>query len=187
MIRIRQTRLMSRGVYSGYEHFGEDYASIELASQALVLMIVGTSDSWKYPIAYFLLKSMSATTQKVLVLNALEALEEIGLKKKEFDDVDDDDQDKTFLKMKYSSNLDSSSDESVKDMKERDEFTERSKNCNKEKTRQSLGIHDLLHFEFMDPPPHEFLTLALEQLYALGTLNRHGTHKNRQKNGRVSS
>ncbi|ESO01536.1 hypothetical protein HELRODRAFT_174494 [Helobdella robusta] len=39
---------------------------------------------------------------------------------------------------------------------------------------KSLGIHDLLHFEFMDPPPHESLILALEQLYALGALNRHG-------------
>ena len=39
---------------------------------------------------------------------------------------------------------------------------------------KSLGINDLLHFEFMDPPPHETLVLALEQLYALGALNRQG-------------
>uniref|UniRef100_A0A8C1KTW2 RNA helicase n=1 Tax=Cyprinus carpio TaxID=7962 RepID=A0A8C1KTW2_CYPCA len=33
---------------------------------------------------------------------------------------------------------------------------------------KSLGINDLIHFDFMDPPPHETLVLALEQLYALG-------------------
>ena len=39
---------------------------------------------------------------------------------------------------------------------------------------QSLGINDLIHFDFMDPPPHETLVLALEQLYALGALNHMG-------------
>ena len=38
----------------------------------------------------------------------------------------------------------------------------------------SLGINDLIHFDFMDPPPHETLVLALEQLYALGALNHRG-------------
>lgn len=38
----------------------------------------------------------------------------------------------------------------------------------------SLGINDLIHFDFMDPPPHETLVLALEQLYALGALNHLG-------------
>lgn len=36
------------------------------------------------------------------------------------------------------------------------------------------GINDLVHFDFMDPPPHETLVLALEQLYALGALNHLG-------------
>jgi len=39
---------------------------------------------------------------------------------------------------------------------------------------KSLGINDLIHFDFMDPPPHETLVLALEQLYALGALNNLG-------------
>ena len=39
---------------------------------------------------------------------------------------------------------------------------------------KSLGIHDLLHFDFMDPPPAEMLIRALEQLYALGALNDRG-------------
>uniref|UniRef100_A0A8D2PRI1 RNA helicase n=1 Tax=Zosterops lateralis melanops TaxID=1220523 RepID=A0A8D2PRI1_ZOSLA len=39
---------------------------------------------------------------------------------------------------------------------------------------KSLGINDLIHFDFLDPPPHETLVLALEQLYALGALNHLG-------------
>lgn len=39
---------------------------------------------------------------------------------------------------------------------------------------KSLGINDLVNFDFMDPPPHEALILALEQLYALGALNHKG-------------
>lgn len=39
---------------------------------------------------------------------------------------------------------------------------------------KSIGIDDLLHFDFMDPPPPETLIKALEQLYALSALNDHG-------------
>ena len=39
---------------------------------------------------------------------------------------------------------------------------------------KSLGINDLINFDFMDPPPPETLMLALEQLYALGALNHMG-------------
>jgi pre-mRNA-splicing factor ATP-dependent RNA helicase DHX16 len=39
---------------------------------------------------------------------------------------------------------------------------------------KSLGINDMLNFDFMDPPPAETLLRALEQLYALGSLNDHG-------------
>ena len=39
---------------------------------------------------------------------------------------------------------------------------------------KSLGIDDLLHFEFMDRPPHENLIMALELLYALGAFNKKG-------------
>ncbi|KAK6619241.1 putative pre-mRNA-splicing factor ATP-dependent RNA helicase mog-4 [Polyplax serrata] len=41
-------------------------------------------------------------------------------------------------------------------------------------TLKALGIHDLVHFDYLDPPPHETLVLALEQLYALGALNHRG-------------
>jgi pre-mRNA-splicing factor ATP-dependent RNA helicase DHX16 len=39
---------------------------------------------------------------------------------------------------------------------------------------KALGIKDLMNFDFLDPPPHESLVLALEQLYALGALNHEG-------------
>ncbi len=39
---------------------------------------------------------------------------------------------------------------------------------------KSLGINDLLHFDFMDRPPADALIRALEQLYALGGLNDRG-------------
>merc|ERR1719197_2250149 len=39
---------------------------------------------------------------------------------------------------------------------------------------KSIGIDDLLHFDFMDAPPPETLIKALEQLYALSALNDKG-------------
>jgi len=39
---------------------------------------------------------------------------------------------------------------------------------------KSMGINDLVNFDFMDAPPHEMLIRALEQLYALGALNDKG-------------
>jgi pre-mRNA-splicing factor ATP-dependent RNA helicase DHX16 len=39
---------------------------------------------------------------------------------------------------------------------------------------KSLGIHDLIDFDFMDPPPAETVIRALENLYALGALNDKG-------------
>nr|WJH19578.1 Pre-mRNA-splicing factor ATP-dependent RNA helicase DHX16 [Euglena gracilis] len=39
---------------------------------------------------------------------------------------------------------------------------------------KSLGIHDLVGFDFLDAPPAETLIKALEQLYALGALNDQG-------------
>lgn len=39
---------------------------------------------------------------------------------------------------------------------------------------KSLGINDLAHFDFLDPPPSEAMFRAVEQLYALGALNDRG-------------
>ncbi|KAJ3703886.1 hypothetical protein LUZ61_007591 [Rhynchospora tenuis] len=41
-------------------------------------------------------------------------------------------------------------------------------------TLKSLGIHDLVNFDFMEPPPSEALLQALEQLFALNALNVKG-------------
>lgn len=38
----------------------------------------------------------------------------------------------------------------------------------------SLGINDILNFDFLDPPPNDSLIKALELLYALGALNDRG-------------
>ncbi|KAI9105400.1 pre-mRNA splicing factor [Phlyctochytrium arcticum] len=39
---------------------------------------------------------------------------------------------------------------------------------------KSLGVNDLMSFDFMDAPPAETLIRALEQLYALNAINDHG-------------
>ena len=39
---------------------------------------------------------------------------------------------------------------------------------------KSLGINNLIEFDFMDPPPNETLIGAIEQLYALGAINHRG-------------
>lgn len=39
---------------------------------------------------------------------------------------------------------------------------------------KAMGIHDLLHFNFMDPPPINSMLTALEELYALGALDDEG-------------
>jgi pre-mRNA-splicing factor ATP-dependent RNA helicase DHX16 len=39
---------------------------------------------------------------------------------------------------------------------------------------KSLGINQLLQFDFLDPPPAETMVKALETLYALGALNHKG-------------
>ncbi|EMR08977.1 hypothetical protein PNEG_02752 [Pneumocystis murina B123] len=39
---------------------------------------------------------------------------------------------------------------------------------------KAMGINDLLHFDFMDPPPVQSMLAALEQLYALGALDNEG-------------
>eukprot|EP00941_MAST-03F_sp_MAST-3F-sp1_P003949 g3949.t1 len=39
---------------------------------------------------------------------------------------------------------------------------------------KSLGINDLVNFDFMDPPPASVLMIAFETLYALGAINSKG-------------
>ncbi|KAK6200330.1 P-loop containing nucleoside triphosphate hydrolase protein [Scheffersomyces amazonensis] len=48
----------------------------------------------------------------------------------------------------------------------------------------SLGVNDLIHFDFMDPPSHQSIIKSLELLYSLGALNSKGqlTKLGRQMN-----
>jgi ATP-dependent RNA helicase DHX8/PRP22 len=39
---------------------------------------------------------------------------------------------------------------------------------------KAMGINDLLHFNFMDPPPTNTMLTALEELYCLGALDDEG-------------
>lgn len=39
---------------------------------------------------------------------------------------------------------------------------------------KSMGINNLVNFDYIDPPPHEMIVKALEGLYALGALNDKG-------------
>ena len=41
-------------------------------------------------------------------------------------------------------------------------------------TLKAMGINDLLHFDFMDPPPPNTMLTALEELYALSALDDEG-------------
>lgn len=42
-------------------------------------------------------------------------------------------------------------------------------------TLKALGVNDLLHFDFMDPPPVSTIAKSLENLYSFGFLNSEGT------------
>ncbi len=39
---------------------------------------------------------------------------------------------------------------------------------------KSMGIDNLVEFDFLDPPPHDMLVKGLQMLYALGALNHTG-------------
>ncbi|GKG26310.1 probable pre-mRNA-splicing factor ATP-dependent RNA helicase DEAH5, partial [Tanacetum coccineum] len=53
---------------------------------------------------------------------------------------------------------------------------------------KAMGINDLLSFDFMDPPSHQALISALEQLYTLGALDEEGLlTKLGRKNGGIST
>ena len=41
-------------------------------------------------------------------------------------------------------------------------------------TLKAMGINDLISFDFMDPPPVETLTTAMEQLHSLSALDDEG-------------
>lgn len=53
---------------------------IDIAPEVLVFMVVGLQGHWKAPVAYYLTKSLSPDTQKVLVVHALEELHARGIR-----------------------------------------------------------------------------------------------------------
>ncbi|KAK0144600.1 DNA transposase THAP9 [Merluccius polli] len=59
---------------SGYVDMGDRLNETDIASEALVFMVVGLQGYWKAPIAYYLTKSLTPETQRVLVEHALEEL-----------------------------------------------------------------------------------------------------------------
>ena len=65
---------------TGFVDVGDGAESEEEASEALVIMAVGYRGHWKAPIAYYLTRSLPAVAQTQLVLHALTALHEIGLR-----------------------------------------------------------------------------------------------------------
>ena len=68
--------------YSGFVNYGqvppEDPEM--LASESLVLILIGTRTRWKCPIGYFLPDKMNAITQAQLVRMALEKAADTGLR-----------------------------------------------------------------------------------------------------------
>ncbi|XP_029471724.1 DNA transposase THAP9 [Rhinatrema bivittatum] len=62
----------------GFIDLGKGAGTQELASEALLFLLVGVVGHWKAPIAYFLLKDATAEAQKQLVLHALRELCDSG-------------------------------------------------------------------------------------------------------------
>ena len=64
----------------GFVDLGDGSESEDEASEALVFMVVGYRGHWKAPIAYYLTKSLKKDTQKELIVHAMTALHEIGMR-----------------------------------------------------------------------------------------------------------
>ncbi|KAK1887254.1 DNA transposase THAP9 [Dissostichus eleginoides] len=58
---------------------GDGNNETDVATEALVFMVVGLQGHWKAPIAYYLTKSLSPETQRVLLSHALEELHARGI------------------------------------------------------------------------------------------------------------
>ncbi|XDV25816.1 hypothetical protein PO909_029667 [Leuciscus waleckii] len=65
---------------SGFVDMGDGNSETDVATEALVFMVVGLQGHWKAPIAYFLTKSLSPETQRVLLSHALEELHARGIR-----------------------------------------------------------------------------------------------------------
>lgn len=65
---------------SGFVDMGDGLNETDVASEALVFMVVGIQGHWKAQIAYYLTNAVSPETLKVLVAHALEELHARGLR-----------------------------------------------------------------------------------------------------------
>ncbi len=67
--------------YAGLTDYGElaPEQGDDTAKEALVFMVAGLTGSWKYPIVYFFINHMPATTQVKFVRAALGRLIDAGL------------------------------------------------------------------------------------------------------------
>lgn len=61
---------------SGFVDLGDGMNETDVATEALVFMIVGLQGHWKAPVAYDLTKCLSPRTQEVLLVHVLEELHE---------------------------------------------------------------------------------------------------------------
>ncbi|KAJ4920938.1 hypothetical protein JOQ06_016533 [Pogonophryne albipinna] len=64
----------------GYVDIGSGEIENVIATQALVLMVVAINESWKIPIAYFLINSMTGTERANLIRESLVRLHAIGVR-----------------------------------------------------------------------------------------------------------
>lgn len=64
----------------GFVDLGMGIDESSMAREALVFMVVGLKGHWKLPIAFYFINTISPATQKILLLHALEALHERGIK-----------------------------------------------------------------------------------------------------------
>ncbi len=69
----------NRQQFSGYVDLGSGEDSSMEATEALVIMAVGVSGTWKLPVAYFLTKSLSGVTQTQLIGHVLDRLVSVGV------------------------------------------------------------------------------------------------------------
>lgn len=64
----------------GYVDMGDRVNETDIASEALVFMAVRLQGYWKAPIAYYLTKTLTPDTQRVLVEHAIEELHHHGIR-----------------------------------------------------------------------------------------------------------
>lgn len=67
--------------YTGFVDLGQNFSmeSDDLATEALVFLVVGLTGHWKQVVAYFLINGLCSDILKELVLHAIDCLDEVGV------------------------------------------------------------------------------------------------------------